>query len=177
MGGCLQGHTDKGHGDTLVLADGVGREDRGARLVVDDIGGEEVETRTGEWIAVQVAVDGVRSALLHAAQLVAAVVELVVADAVDVEADEVHGLDGGFVVEQGGDQGRCADEVSGGDEDRVLRLGAGGGDVGGQIIGAAHPTEGVGGGGDMAVEVVDGDDAELHFRWFSVWWGVCGGLG
>ena len=137
----LQRHPDEGYLYAIVLTDGVGREDGAARFVVDDVGGKELELCAGEGIAVQVAVDRMRTALLHSPQLGGTLVKLVVAHAVEVEAHQVHGLDGRLVVEQGGNEGRRSDEVAGGYEDRVLRLGPGGRDVGGQVVGATHAAE------------------------------------
>ena len=71
-------------------ADLVGREDRLARVLVDDVGGEELEVGAGEAVAVLAAIDRVAAAVLHAQQLVDALVELVVADGRDVETERVQ---------------------------------------------------------------------------------------
>ena len=63
-------------------------------------------------------------AVLHPQQLVNALVELVVADAVVVEAHQVERLDGRLVVEQRRQQRRRADEVAGRDEDRLVGFSA-----------------------------------------------------
>ncbi len=64
------------------------------------------------------------TAALHAQQLGAAFVELVVAHRVEVETEAIHGLDGAFVMEQRRDERARADQVTGRHHDvvRVLRL-------------------------------------------------------
>ncbi len=64
------------------------------------------------------------AAPLHAQELRAAFVELMVADCVELEAETIHRLDGAFVVEQRRDQRARADHVTGRDHHvvRVLRL-------------------------------------------------------
>jgi hypothetical protein len=71
---------------------------------------------------------------LHAQQLGHALVELVVADAGDVEMKGVHRLDRGLVVEQPRDERACADEVAGADGDRVRIRGAKALDPGREIL-------------------------------------------
>ncbi len=95
------------------------REDRLAGVLVGDVGGQELEVRAGEPVAVLAAVDRVAAAVLHAQQLVDALVELVVADPVVVQAHQVEGLDGRLVVEDRGDERRGADQVAGRHEERV----------------------------------------------------------
>ena len=56
--------------------------------------------------------------------------------------------------------------VAGGNEHGVFRLRPSGGDVGCQVVRSPHASEGVGRGGDVAVEVVDGQDAESHLPEF-----------
>ena len=121
-----------------------------------------LEVGAAERVAVQVAIDRVRSALLHPVELGEALVELVVAHAIDVQAHQVHRLDGWFVVKESGDERRPSDQVAGGNEHGVLDLGPCGADVGGQVIGAPDPAEGIGRSGDVPVEVVDGQDAKLY---------------
>ncbi|GHJ05901.1 hypothetical protein TPA0907_02680 [Micromonospora humidisoli] len=71
--------------------------------------------------------DRVAAALVDPEQLLDALVELVVADRADVEADLVHQLDRGLVVESGADQRGGPDQVAGadggGDPALGLRLG------------------------------------------------------
>ena len=61
----------------------------------------------------------VAPAVLHAPQLVGALVELVVAHGVQVQAHHVHGLDRRLVVEERRDERAGADQVAGRDEQRV----------------------------------------------------------
>ena len=93
-------------------------------LVAHHVGGQEAELRPLELAehAAPRRVElrlGVAAALLHALELGRALVELVVADRVEVEADLVHRLDRGLVVEQRRHERRCADQVAGGDDEAV----------------------------------------------------------
>jgi hypothetical protein len=170
-GRALEGHADEG--DLRVVLeplDRVRREQRLAGLLGHDVGGEEPEVGAGEVVAVEAAVGRVAPALLQPQQLVGALVELVVADGVDVEPDVVHRLDRGLVVEQGRQQRAGADEVAGRHHDGVV--GVGGlelGDVRGEVLGAAgvdaldaaaRPC----GRGEVAVEVVEAEDLHLDRR-------------
>ena len=91
------------------------------------------------------------AAVLHAQQLIHALVELVVADAVVVELHEVERLDRRLVVEERRQQRRRADQVARRDEERVRVLGARRADVSRQVLDAAgvrrpiRPPEPVGG--------------------------------
>jgi hypothetical protein len=74
----------------------------------------------------------------EAQHLGAALVELVVADRADVEAEQVGRLDRGLVVEPGRDQRRRADGVAGVGDDRALGIGGLGlGEVAAQVRDAA----------------------------------------
>ena len=97
--------------------DRVRREDRLAGRLVLHVGGEELEVGALERVAVLAAVDGMAAAVLHAQELGDALVELVVADAVEVEAEQVQRLDRRLVVEQRREERRGADEVAGRDDD------------------------------------------------------------
>ena len=94
-------------------------------VLVEHVGGEVLEERAAERRAVLAAVDGMAAvaaelvAVLHPLQLVDALVELVVADADDVEADRVHRLDRRLVVEERRDERARADQVACADRDRV----------------------------------------------------------
>ena len=77
----------------------------------------------------------------QAAKLTNTLVELVVADGVDVEADEVHRLNGRLVVEQRRDERRCADEVTGGHHDGVPHAFLSCRDVRRKIVGSTNATE------------------------------------
>ena len=95
-----------------------------------------------ERVAVLAAVDGMTAAVLHALELVRALVELVVADGRDVQAERVHRLDRRLVVEERREQRARADEVAGADEVRlvVARLRAQLVDPGRQVLDAAAST-------------------------------------
>ena len=122
VGRALEGHAHDGDIDAGELVDGVRREDRLAGVLVGDVGGEELEVGALEAVAREAAFDRVAATLLHPGQLVGALVELVVPDAVVVEAHEVHGLDRRLVVEDRRDEGRGTDHVTRRHEQRVLRV-------------------------------------------------------
>jgi hypothetical protein len=108
--------------------------------------------------------------VLHAQQLVGALVELVVSDRVEIEPDLVHRLDCRFVVEERRQQRRGADEVTGREDQRVPVLGLPGPQVRGQVLGSAggHARRRrVGGdrsgprGLEVPVEVVEAEQLDL----------------
>ena len=70
-----------------------------ARACVDDVGREVLEVGAREPVAVLAAIDRVAAAVLHAQQLVDALVELVVAHGGDVQPERVQRLDRRLVVE------------------------------------------------------------------------------
>ena len=172
----LERHADVGHLGPLVRLDGVGREDRLAGLV-DDVRREELEVGAGEAVAVEAAVRRMAAALLHAEQFGCTLIELVVADRVEVEADEVHRLDRRFVVEQRRQQRTGTDQVTCRHHRRVALL-IERPDVARQVLRAAR-RDGVGVRRRVgarvprrrvddeakrlegAVEVVDGDDLDI----------------
>ena len=141
--GAFEGQSDERDAYTLIVSYGVGREDRVAGGVVNDVGSEELELSASEWVAVQIALDGMGAAALHPPELREALVELMVAHAVEVEPHKVHGLDGRFVVKESGNERRPSDEVARGDEHGVFDLGPRGGDVGSEEIGPPDPAEGI----------------------------------
>ena len=113
------------------------------------------------------------AAVLHAQQLVLALVELVVADRGDLEAHLGEGFDGRLVVEQRRQQRARADQVAGGDKDAVLLLGAQLLDERRHVLGPAGrdgdllgPVLRVRDGDaaerrpEVAVEVIDGEDRD-----------------
>ena len=149
------------------VVDRVRREDGLAAILVGDVGGEEREVGAVVRVAVAAAIDRMAAvgsgrdvvadrpvAVGDAQQLVDALVELVVADAVVVEAHDVEGLDRRLVVEQRRQQRRRADQVTGRHEDRVRvgRLEVR--DVGGEVLGATGRHAGRG----QALEVRDRAD-------------------
>ncbi|WP_233998114.1 hypothetical protein [Erythrobacter sp. QSSC1-22B] len=118
-GRSFQRHADHGHldlaGPAAEAADRVGGEQRVAALG-SDVGREEGEVGTTE-----IRVHGARlergvlfaAALVQALQFGAAPVELVIADGVEVQPDEIHRVDGRFIQKQAGNQRRGPDQVSG----------------------------------------------------------------
>ena len=179
VGRALQGEADEGHGNALELLDLVGRKQGLAGALVDRAGGEIAEFGAGEGMRALAAVDRMAAAVLHAQQLVLAFVEFVVADGGDLQPHQRERLDGGLVVEHRRQQRAGADQVAGGDEDRVLVafaqlldqrrhvLGPAGRD--GDLLGLVL---GVGDGDaarrrpEIAVEIVDREDAQID--------GICG---
>src|SRR5690606_20364282 len=124
------------------------------------------EVGPGEAVAVEAAVDGVAAAPLHAQQLGGALVELVVADGVEVEPDHVHRLDRRLVVEEGRHERAGPDQVAGRDHDRVAVGGLERGDVAGQVgdaagVHGADPAARARGRLEVPVEVVEGEDLDL----------------
>ena len=115
----LEGQADDRDAHVLELADSVGGEHRQPAVPPAHVGGQEPEARTAETVAVAAAVHRVAAALLHAQQLIDALVELVVADRIEVEAHEVECLDRRLVVEQRRQQRTAADQVSGRHQYRV----------------------------------------------------------
>jgi hypothetical protein len=96
---------------------------------------------------------------LHPQQLGWALIELVIANGMDLEANQVHRLDRRLVVEKRRDEGRSADEVACGDDNRMagaaLRLAQ----VGRQEVGASDGLALPGtGGGKMSMEIIDRQD-------------------
>jgi hypothetical protein len=116
----------------------------------------------------------VAAAVLHAQQLGDALVELVVADAGDVEAERVERLDARLVLEQAGEERRPADEVAGGDGQRVAVALAQVAQMRRQVLDAAGRDRGAGAGHEGAVRarrrlqvtvvVVERQDLEVDRR-------------
>ena len=120
--GVLEGHPDEADLRAVHVLDGVRRKDRLVGPGVLHVRGQVVELRALEGVvgagvlvvrAVRAVVDA--AAAGHPLELLVALVELVVADGGDVEAELVHRLDGRLVVERGGEQRRGADDVAGRD--------------------------------------------------------------
>ena len=70
---------------------------------------------------------------LHALQLVAAAVELVIADRIKFKAEQVHRIDGRFVEIVSGDERGCADRVARRHGNRVRMTGAKTGERGSEM--------------------------------------------
>ena len=105
-------HADEADLLALEAADHVGPEQRLGVVLADHVGGEELEVRPLERVAGLAAVVRVAAAALHALELVFALVELVVADRVEVEPEQVHGLDRGLVVVERRHERARADQVA-----------------------------------------------------------------
>ena len=117
----LQRQADEANFHPIHRLDG-GGEDRLAGVLIDDIGGQELEVRALVGMAGIAAVCRMAAAVLDAQQLVDALVELVVADGRHVHADEVQRLDRRLIVECRGDEWRPADVVTSGDDQGVARI-------------------------------------------------------
>ena len=111
-------------------------------------------------VALEGLLAGALSAVEQAPKLVHALVELVVAERGHVEADPVGRLDRGLVVEVGRGERGSAHEIARVDLDRVAGN-RGAIEVGGQPGRAAEPGLGR---LDVAVQVVDAEQAQLHER-------------
>ena len=175
-----QRHADESHLDALERLDAVGRQQRLAGPGLDHVGRQPLEVgsveRAGSRRSEPLAAVGVgqaagvlAAAVLQTAQLVLALVELVVAHRREVDTDLVQRLDGRLVEEQRRDQWRRADEVTGSDHHRVLVGGLHPRDIGRQVLRTAHriacrtrhqvDTK-VAGRFEVAVVVVDADDLD-----------------
>jgi len=93
------------------------------------------------------------AAVLHALQLLVALVELVVAHRRDVEAEVVHRLDGRLVVEGRRQERRGADDVPGGHREGVRMTFTSLLQVSGQVLDPSG-VDGVRGDGERAVRVL-----------------------
>ncbi len=119
-GRAFQGQADERDGDALELPDIVGRQDRLAGRVVDGAGGEVLEARALEVLRLAaVRIAGRAAAVLQTKQLGDAIVELVIADGTRLQTHQRQALDRGLVVQDAGQERTGADQVAGGDEDRV----------------------------------------------------------
>ena len=146
----------------------VRREDGLAVILADDIGGQVLEVRAGEIVAIQAAIHRMAAALLHAHQFCAAFIEFVVAHGIVVQADQVEGFDRRLVMEQAlkaagwrrSYRRRRLPPCSG------LRC-AQGVDMCGQVfhpagIDRAHPPAGSGGRYKIAMKIVNRQDLNVH---------------
>jgi hypothetical protein len=149
-------------GTPLIVLHDVGREQRFARGITNHIGRQELEIRPRVWVTVEIAVDRVRATLLHPEKFGGALIELVVASGVQLETKQAGCLDGRLVMEQCRDQRAGADEVADGDDDRVAGRGRRTAQVGGEVLGAARAAVRAERAVDVAVEIVDGEDTEIH---------------
>ena len=174
-GGGFQRQPDEGDGNILEGADLVGRKHCLVGAGEKCRRGEIVEFGAGEALWPAAALSRMTAAILHAQQFVLALVELVIADGRQSQPHLRHRFDGRLVVEHRRQERAGADEVAGRHEDRV-RLA-----VGQQLHQARHVLGAAGrdhaglgrvrriGDSDagrrrleVAVEVVDGQDAQRH---------------
>ncbi len=118
-GRVLQRQADEGDGNAPELPDLVRGKNRLASALVEGRSREIVKPGAGKRVRPLAFVGRVTAAVLHPEQFVLALVEFVVADGRDLEPHHRQGFDGGFVVEHRRQERAGADQVSGGDEDRV----------------------------------------------------------
>ena len=150
--------------DAVDRPDGGRREQWLARGGVDDVGGEILKSRAGERGAVpDAAIDRMAPAALQPLQLQRSAIELVVADRRERQSDRVQRFDGRLVVKQSRNQRRRADEIAGGDDNRIRLLLDGALEMCGQVFGAAgqrltDASVAAGRRFEVAVEIVEGEE-------------------
>ncbi|SOZ12494.1 protein of unknown function [Cupriavidus taiwanensis] len=145
----LQRHADKGHLGPVEGLDLVCRQQRLAGRLVDDIGGQVLELRPGVRAVGHACVHADNAApavgrprkapaILQPQQLIAALVELMIAHRRDLQAHLAQHIDGRLLMERPGNQRRSADHVAGSHHHviRILRLQAL--DQRGQVSGTAR---------------------------------------
>ncbi len=118
-GRAFQGHADEGDLNAFEGLDLIGRENGLAILLPGHILCQEAEVCTGKIVTIQTAVHRMAATLLHADQLVDPLIELMISHGIEVQTHQVKGLDGGFIVEKGRNQGAGADHVACRNKDRV----------------------------------------------------------
>jgi len=179
-GRLLQDRADEADGDAAHARDGVGREQWLARSLVDDVGSEVLElgaaeaagggveqARVGAGHEEATALGGGAAAVLQAAQLGHALVELVVADGRVAQAHQAERFDSRLVAQQARDEGTGADEVARADAQAGgagrRGLGLAGVEIGSHDGGAAKgpPVARARHGFELAVEVVDREELDL----------------
>ena len=173
----LQGQADEAHGNAAELPDLVGRKHGLAGALLEGAGGQITKLGAAERMRSLAAVDRMTAAVLHPQQLVLALVEFVIADGSHREPHLVERFDGGLVVEHRRQKRAGADQVAGGDEDRVLVSLAQLPDRRRHVLGAAGLDRDLVGlvGGivdpdaarrrlQISVEIVDGQNAQFDRR-------------
>ena len=168
----------------LECATSTGGQQRGCRVSVTTLARQELEVRALEGAVNWQPSTGWQPPVCMRRSSVGALVELVVADRVQVQADHVHGLDGRLVVEERRQQRARADEVTGRDDERVaVRLGERT-HVGREVLGAAcvHGADTAAGAGrrlEVSVEVVEGEELDLDLGALldDRWWVLTGRAG
>ena len=167
----------KADGNAAELPDRVGGKHGLAGALLEGAGGEIAKFRAEERMRPLASVDRMTAAVLHPQQLVLALVEFVIADGGHREPHHVERFDGGLVVKHRRQERAGADQVAGGDEDRVGVSIAQLPDRGRHVFGAAGLDRDlfglVLGIGDpdaarrrlqIAVEIIDGENAQFDGR-------------
>ena len=163
---------NKGHRHAFEALDPIGRKEGLSSGFDLGVGRQVLKACTFERRRPLAALVGVTAALLQTQQLGLAAVELVVAHGRDFQAHQVQRFDRRLVVQHRRQQRRGTDEVTRGDEHRVRVLCALLRHQCGHLLGATcrqararlHHRQAVGGRLEVAVKVVDGQDAHLQRR-------------
>ena len=130
-----------------------------------------MEVGTGEGaggagvLVVQAVAIGQAAASLHPQELLVTLVELVVTNRRRLKAKLVHRLDGGLVVERGGQERRGADDVASCDRDGVGVSDPRVPQVGGEVLDATGVFGHVNCGRARCIECVIGDDSATGPTW------------
>src|SRR5665213_1281394 len=115
----LQRQADERNRDGLEFPDLESRKQGLAGALVDGGRCEIVKLRARKPMRTLAPVDRMAAAILHPQQLLLAFVEFVIADGSDAKPHHRQRLDGGFVVKHRRQERARADQIAGGDEDRV----------------------------------------------------------
>ena len=173
----FQGQADESHGNAAELPDRVGGKHGLAGALLEGAGGEIAKFGAEERMRPLASVDRMTAAILHPQQLVLALVEFVIADGGHRKPHHIKRFDGGLVVKHRRQERAGADQVAGGDEDRVAVsfaelpdrrrhvLGAAGfdGDLFGLVVGIGDPDS-ARRRLQIAVEIIDGQNAQFDRR-------------
>ena len=175
--GALQGQADEGDRNAVEFADFVSRKHGLAAALLERAGGEIAKFRARKRMRSLALVDRVAAAILHAQQLVLALVEFVIADRGNVQAHHRQRLDRRLVMEHRRQERAGADQVAGRDEDRVPVSLAKLADQRRHVLGAAgrdgdllRLVLGIGNrdpareGAQVAVKIVDRENAQIDWR-------------
>ncbi len=174
-GSAFQREADEGNGNSIEFPDLVSRKDRLAGRRLDGGSRKVVEFRALERMRPLAFVDRVAAAVLHALQLVLALIEFVIADGSNRKPHHRHRFDRRLVMEHRRQKRARADQISGRNEDRVLvavaklfhqrrhLFGAAGGysDLFGLVVGIGD-LDPAGGRAKVAVEIVDREDSQVN---------------
>ena len=119
-----QGQPDKGDRNALEFPDLIGRKNRLAGILVEGAGGEIMKLGAGERVRSLTFVGRMAAAILHPEQFVLAFVEFVIAHGSDFKPHHRQRFDRGLIVKHRRQKRTGADQVAGGDKDRVAGLAA-----------------------------------------------------